>query len=65
MSSNPFKVSGPEVQYIIKEAQCCRRWPVVTSTLTWTEDMDGWKHESWGWRRCGYCNENPRPVEER
>ncbi len=61
---NPFKVSGPNVEYEIKGVRCCRIWPVISATLTWTEGIDGWKRESWGWRTCGLCKEIPVPVEE-
>lgn len=65
MTSNPFKVSGPEVTYEVAGVKCCRVWPVITATLTWTEGIDGWKRETWWWRNCVYCGEYPRPVDER
>ena len=61
--ANPFKVSGPEVDYEYRTVHCCRDWEIVSATLTWEEGIDGWKRESWWWRTCGICGEMPRPTD--
>ncbi len=59
---NPFKTGGPNEECEIGYVRCCRDWPVITATLTWTEGIDGWKRESWWWRTCGLCDEQPHLI---
>lgn len=61
---NNYKTGGPETDYVIGAARCCRIWPVVTATLTWDPKNEIMKRETWWWRRCGYCGMQPIPVEE-
>lgn len=62
--SNPYKVSGPEVDYVYGAVRCCRIWPIVKATLTWDPRMEMMKRETWWWRTCGICGEIPIPVED-
>lgn len=62
---NPFKISGPEMCYEIARIRCCRIWPIVSATLTWSNHDDAWKREAWWWRTCGLCGEYPRPLDSR
>lgn len=59
----PFKIDGPEVYYIIKDAECCRTWPLVTETFT--HGSKGVKRHSWHWRKCGLCGQVPILMEGR
>lgn len=63
-NQNPFKTGGPETSYVTEDWVCCRIWPVITKTLTWNAKDEYWKKESQWVRRCGYCGEYPRPMEE-
>jgi len=59
-----FKTGGPEVRYEYGTVQCCRTWPVVTATFTWSDEEDRWIRETWWWRKCGICGQIPILVPE-
>lgn len=51
-----------QVNYVIKNARCCRIWPIVTETFT--HGNRGLKHETWWWRVCGLYGKRPVLVNE-
>lgn len=59
-----FFTGGPEVDIDVETWYCCRPWPIVVSSTTYTPGSDTWKREAWFVRKCGYCHEYPRPQEE-
>lgn len=66
LSHSPFRISGPEVEFIVETWRCCRDWPIVVATITYTNGADEWpRREAWHIRKCGICRDYPRPLEDR
>lgn len=63
LQPSPFRVSGPIVEYIVEDWECCRTWPIVVATITYRNGADEWPvRESWHVRRCGECRGYPQPL---